>query len=458
MMDKAIGAEHGVSQEELESIIPSINDAFAEIDGKKDSKELGFAKLPYETDNAKKIVEMGKEIAKRSNDFVVVGIGGSALGNIALHKALNHPWYNHLSKKDRNDRPRIFVTDNIDPDFLKSLFDVLDLEKTFFNVITKSGDTAETMSTFFVFMDHMKKTFKGKDISSHFTATTSLTKGNLLKIAQKEGFDILEIPDDVGGRFSVLSNVGLLSLATSGIDIEELLAGARDMDEFCNNSDIWENPALMSAALQYLMYRKGKPMSVLMPYSNALKEFADWYAQLWAESLGKKVNKNGDEVFVGPTPIKALGATDQHSQVQLYREGPNDKVVTFISVQKHNDELKIPKCIEKMDISYLCGHSVGELLHVEEKSTELSLTKSLRPNCKITIPEVRPYYLGALIYYYELQTAYAGELFNINTYDQPGVEEGKTFAYGVMGRKGYEAKKKEFDAAQHNDIQHIIHF
>jgi len=458
MMDSAIGAAHGISHGDIEAIVPAINDAFCAIDEKKTAKKLGFTKLPYATQHAAELAAEAEKIAKKFDDFIVVGIGGSALGNIALHTALNHPYYNLLSRKERGNRPRIFVTDNIDPDRLNSLCDVLDLPKTFFNVITKSGDTAETMATYFVFRDRLLKKMKGKNIAQNIAATTSLTKGNLLKIAKQEGYQIFDIPEDVGGRFSVLTSVGLLSLAVSGIDIEELLAGARAMDEFCTSSDIWENPALLSAVLQYIFYRKGKPISVMMPYSSALKDMADWYAQLWAESLGKRVNRQGKVVNVGPTPVKTLGATDQHSQLQLYAEGPNDKVLTFISVARHKEELKIPSCFKGSEVDYLCGHTIGELLGVEQRASELALRKSERPSCRITIPEVRPYYLGALIYFYELQTAYAGELFNINAFDQPGVEEGKRFAYGVMGRKGYEEKKKEFESAQMSEKRYMINF
>jgi glucose-6-phosphate isomerase len=458
MMESSIGAAHGISHGDIEAVVPAINDAFCAIDEKKNAKKLGFAKLPYESAHAAGIQLEAEKIAKSFDDFIVVGIGGSALGNIALHAACNHPYYNLLSRKDRGNRPRVFVTDNIDPDRLNGLLDVVDLPKTFFNVITKSGDTAETMATYFVFRDRLQKAMKGKKIAQNIAATTSLTKGNLLKIARAEGYKIFDIPEDVGGRFSVLTSVGLLSLAVSGIDIEELLAGARAMDEFCAGSDIWENPALLSAALQYIYYRKGKRISVMMPYSSALKELADWYAQLWAESLGKRVDKQGRVVNVGPTPVKTLGATDQHSQLQLYAEGPNDKVITFLSVMRHQEAMTIPSCFKGMDVSYLCGHTIGELLHVEQRATELALRKSERPSCRITLPEVRPYYLGALIYFYELQTAYAGELFNINAFDQPGVEEGKRFAYGVMGRAGYEEKKKEYASAQMSEKRYVIHF
>ncbi|HRZ87812.1 MAG TPA: glucose-6-phosphate isomerase, partial [bacterium] len=247
MMESAIGAEHGVSHAEIDAIIPAINDAFSAIDEKKNLKKLGFAKLPYAVDHARELAAAADGIAKEFESFIVVGIGGSALGNIALHSALNHPYHNLLSYKARGNRPAIYVTDNIDPDRLRALFDAVDIKKSFFNVITKSGDTAETMATFFVFRDMLHKALKGKDVNKHIAATTSLTKGNLLKIAKDEGYALFDVPEDVGGRFSVLSSVGLLSLAASGVDIEELLAGARDMDEVCGDSDIWANPALLSA-------------------------------------------------------------------------------------------------------------------------------------------------------------------------------------------------------------------
>jgi len=250
----------------------------------------------------------------------------------------------------------------------------------------------------------------------------------------------------VGGRFSVFSSVGLLPAAVVGIDIEELLAGAAYMNEICTTSDLFQNPAYLNATLQYLADKKGKPMSVMMPYADSLKEIADWYRQLWAESLGKRVSLDGKTVHVGPTPIKALGATDQHSQMQLYIEGPFDKVITLIGVKDFGAEAKIPKAYKEIgELGYLGGHSLKGLLQAEMLATEMALTKNNRMNCTITLSEVNAFTIGQLLQMLMIQTAFAGGLYNIDPFDQPGVEHGKQYAYGLMGRKGYEGKKKEVE-------------
>jgi len=213
------------------------------------------------------------------------------------------------------------------------------------------------------------------------------------------------------------------------------------MDERCSSENMLENPAAMYALVQYLFYWLKRPMSVMMPYSNALYGVSDWYRQLWAESLGKKTNRKGQDVNVGPTPVKALGATDQHSQVQLYIEGPQDKVITFLSVDEFNEKVNIPP----FDGHYLGNRTLNELLKAEEEATRLALTKEGRPNLTISLPSVTPETVGQLMYLLELATAYAGELFDINAFDQPGVELGKQLTYALMGRSGFEEKKQELE-------------
>ncbi|MDD5354680.1 MAG: glucose-6-phosphate isomerase, partial [bacterium] len=221
----------------------------------------------------------------------------------------------------------------------------------------------------------------------------------------------------------------------------QLLAGARYMDSLCQTNNMSKNPAMIYAALQYLMYKQGKTISVMMPYAQHLKEFADWYAQLWAESLGKAVNNKGKRVNVGPTPVKTLGATDQHSQVQLYMEGPFDKVVTILSVEKLAATLTIPS----YNTHFLGGQTMNKLLLTEEKATTMALAQNNRPNLTITLPEINEFNLGQMIYLFELATAYMGELLEINTFDQPGVELGKILTYALMGRPGFEKKRKEIE-------------
>jgi glucose-6-phosphate isomerase len=329
--------------------------------------------------------------------------------------------------------------ENVDPTTLAGLMDVIDFKRTMFNVITKSGGTIETMGNFMVLKKKLIEVVGAGNYKKHIVMTTDPAKGELRKIVNEEGYSSFDIPSEVGGRFSVLSAVGLLSAAVSGVNIKELLEGARWMDETSKNKDIWKNPACMSAVLQYIYFGKGRNISVLMPYSDRLMGFAEWYCQLWAESLGKNEK-------TGSTPVRTLGVIDQHSQLQLYNAGPNDKTITFIKVKDCGVTLEIPKDFEKYEsIGYLCGHTINELLSYEQKATELALTKNGRPNCSITIDKVSPFTVGALFYMFEMQTAFAGELFKINAFDQPGVEEGKLITSALLGRAGYEGKLKEIN-------------
>jgi glucose-6-phosphate isomerase len=216
------------------------------------------------------------------------------------------------------------------------------------------------------------------------------------------------------------------------------------MDRACRKPDYKSNPALAAAATQYIAMKKGKNISVMMPYADSLKLTADWYAQLWGESLGKAVDMNGKKIHAGQTPVRALGVTDQHSQVQLYTEGPFDKVVTFIAVEKYRSEVTVSGGYSKYpSVSFLSGHTLNELIQCEMKATEYALTKNDRMNCMITLPEVNAHTVGQLLLFFMLQTAYTGAMLNVDTFNQPGVEEGKNATYAYLGRPGYEAKQQE---------------
>ncbi len=265
------------------------------------------------------------------------------------------------------------------------------------------------------------------------------------ELADSEGYRSCTIPAGVGGRFSVFTPVGLLPLACVGVDIEALLSGAAGVAEYVCHDDLESNPAYLNAVLQYLAYQKGLSISILMPYSDRLRDLADWFRQLWAESLGKKYSLDGSVIHVGPTPVKALGTTDQHSQVQLYVEGPFDKVVTFLAVESYEQDLVLPNYDASPQMSYLAGHSLAELIQAEQKATAAALVKNKRANCTISIPAVTAETLGALIYLFEVQTLFAGYLFDVDPLDQPGVEEGKHFTYALMGRQGYSEKAAEYE-------------
>ncbi|MBK7404630.1 MAG: glucose-6-phosphate isomerase [Phycisphaerales bacterium] len=390
----------------------------------------------------------------RFDNLVVLGIGGSALGNIALQSALR-PGTHNLWEAGANGRgakeravPRVFVVDNVDPAYFGSVLDFCrsaaggGLERTLFNVVSKSGETAETASQFMT-VRALLKAAMGAKFKDHIVAITDPAKGTMRQICDADGYATLPVPEGVGGRFSVLSPVGLFSAAMAGIDLDALLDGADAMDRRCSNPDLAQNPAAMLATLLVeLGTRKGKSNHVLMPYCNALYLLADWFRQLWAESLGKRVSLTGDTVFAGFTPIKALGTTDQHSQVQLYREGPNDKVFGFIQVDDFGGhDLTIPEGLGIEALGYLEGKSMALLLNAEKRATEYALVDSQRPNFSINFPKLDEHHVGEFIMLWEVVTAYAGLMLNIDAYDQPAVETGKQATFGLMGRAGYDKWK-----------------
>ncbi|MHC4532038.1 MAG: glucose-6-phosphate isomerase, partial [Planctomycetota bacterium] len=390
-------------------------------------------------------------------NFVVLGIGGSALGNIALQTALNPYMYN-IDEKQRTG-PRMFVFDNVDPQQLSSFFDWADdkLDRTVFNVISKSGRTAETASQLLIIWQLIKDKLGADALLKQVIATTDPAAGTLRKIADDANLKCLEVPDGVGGRFSVLSAVGLLSAAICGIDIDSLLEGARDMDTRVSSEDFFENPAAINAAINYHFYNRDKKISVIMAYSYHLRDLADWYRQLWAESLGKANDLNGSEVHIGPTPVKALGTTDQHSQVQLYREGPNDKLFTFLRVDNFEKDLKVGLAPENApELNFLSGTNLSKLLNSEKTATEYALLQDKRPCLTVIFDKVTPYTVGQFIYLYEVTTSFAGALFGINTYDQPAVELGKEATFALMGRAGFEELAKKIKPTTELDGDFLV--
>lgn len=419
---------------EIERIRPRLSAAVEGVQTKRNAGLLGFFELPFDKGNIKVIMEIAEHIKNSFENVVVVGIGGSALGNRLLHTALNHPYHNHLNGSQRKGCPRVFILDSIDSDRMAGLLDVIDLRSTLFNIITKSGTTVETMSNFLILKDRLEKETGCSRSKGSIIATTSASRGDLLEIARMEGYRLFHVPDNVGGRYSVLSAVGLLSAAASGIDIEGLLEGAALIAGEGGNRDPYKNPALMGAAFQYIAYGQDKNISVVMPYSDALDSFGDWYCQLWAESLGKTKDINGIGHPVGQTPLKAIGARDQHSLLQLFLQGPNDKIFTIIEVKQRKNSFTIPKTdYGGGNLKCLGGNTLEKLLESELKATENVLTKADRMNYKISLQHISAHTIGQLIFLYMLKTAYMGELLGVNAFDQPAVEEGKRITYHLMG-------------------------
>ena len=448
MMAESVGRERGFTVADLDAQAEIAAQAIAAIQQRREADDLRWLDLPYQPEAMlARIEDVAGDVRARFADFVVLGIGGSALGPIALQTALNPLHYNLLPREKRNG-PRLFVLDNVDPEWMHNFLGTVDLEGTCFNVISKSGSTGETMAQFLLVRDHLRALL-GPRYRDHIITTTDPGKGPLWALTQREEYLTFPVGEGVGGRFSVLGPVGLLPAAVVGIDIRALLAGAAAADGICQIPDLWRNPALMNAVLQWLSYQRGRHIVVMMPYAQALRDVADWFRQLWAESLGKKLNRHGQVVNVGPTPVKALGATDQHSQVQLYVEGPYDKVVNFLVVERFRHDVRIPiGDTGEAGVDYLGGHTFGELLKAEQEATALALAEADRPNCAYILPEINAFTLGQLLYLLEVQTALSGELYDINAFDQPGVEAGKIATFALLGRAGYEARRREIEAAR----------
>ena len=375
--------------------------------------EQGWFTLPYDVEMRKRIVDLAAS-KKRFKTCLVIGIGGSDLATRALAKSLDV-------------KGIVFAGANTDPDELSKITSSLNWKTTLVNVISKSGGTLEPIATFSVVYEILKKNVGARNAANHIVVTTDENTGALRKFADKIDCDTLPVPLNVGGRFSALSDVTLFPLAWAGVDITAILRGAKNVRDQFEKETSSNNDATRFAAFHYLAYTKhGRNINVLMPYAESLREFAFWFRQLWAESLGKRKDRDGKDVFVGPTPIAALGAMDQHSQIQLYNEGPNDKVVTFIEVEKFKSSIRVPSSISNFpELSYASGKTFENLIHAERAGTAAALTKNKRPNGTLFVKNVSPESLGSLIMFFEIATAVFGELLNINAYDQPGVEEGK---------------------------------
>lgn len=400
-----ISAEHGISPAEF----AEYEERQQELMNLAAGRGQGFWEI---IDSAVRDIEDFAKSSKYEN-IAILAIGGSSLGAICLQQSLTNLF----------EKNRLTVLDNIDPEFLDEYAAQIDLKDTLFVVITKSGGTPETLAQFFYFRGLLEAA--GLDWKKQMVFITDPKKGYLRKLAGETGVKTFEVPENVGGRFSVLTAVGLLPAALMGLDVGKLLEGARLAREDARRLTLAENPAFQMAATQHLLYLKGKVMNVVFPYAQKLIRFADWYRQLLAESIGKAVNLKGEQVNVGITPVFALGATDQHSQNQLYNEGPNDKLFLFLSVAKHAQDLPIPAENLPEELKYLKNVSFQKLLHTEMAGTIAALQKQNRPIVQIELEKLDELHLGYLVFIFEAATAYLGEMFEINTYDQPGVELSK---------------------------------
>jgi glucose-6-phosphate isomerase len=422
--------ERGLERAHFDAVVPELVAAQRELMARR-GRDIGFYDAPLRRDLVQAVLEEVKRLRAIADDLLVLGIGGSSLGGQALCQALGH-----TSERD----VRVRFIDNIDPDSVAALLAGLDPARTAAAVITKSGDTVETLAQLLVVRRWLRASLGQGEARSRLTFVTDPEKGLLRELARTEGIRAFDIPPEVVGRYSVLTPVGLLPAAFLGIDIIEVLAGAADMAEQVSSTDVLHNPACLFAAGAVLAQRHlGRTSLVMMPYADALRVATQWFVQLWAESLGKRFDRFGKEVHAGQTPIAAMGAIDQHAQLQLFIEGPPDKVVCLVAVERFRKELVIPdELAEREEVAYLHGRDLRELFVAERRGTRAALLDAGVPVLDIGLPMVDEQALGGLLLLLEAACACAGILMGINPFDQPGVEAGKRMTMGLLGRTGYQ--------------------
>jgi glucose-6-phosphate isomerase len=444
MLRSALDSVHGLadgSVAELSARFPAILASIAE---RRAAGEYGFEALGDQPGLVAEINGYAASQAGRWHHLLVLGTGGSALGTRALVNALRPPAWNEWEPGRRGGFPTITVLENIDPNTVMAALDRLDPRHTLVNVISKSGGTAETLAQYLIVRRWLEQAVGEAAAREHLVITTDPVSGPLRAIAQRDGVKSFEVPPGVGGRFSVLTPVGLLPAALLGIDIAELVGGAGEAVEQARSTTLSENPAALWAGLQWqAQHTRAANIHVLMPYSDQLRDLGEWFRQLWAESLGKRHDRAGNEVWRGPTPLLAIGATDQHSQVQLFIEGPYDKTITFLRIRDNARLLEIPGDASAVagdspeaSFSYLMGHTLGDLLDTEFRATREALRQAGRMSATIELDSITPRSIGSLLMFFQLATGFAGAWYGVNPFDQPGVELGKR-----LTREGIEGKK-----------------
>jgi len=453
-----IGA-HGPDEHAIASLADPARRALEHTLARRQRGEIGFFDLPDDRATARSCMDFARALDPEIDTVVTLGIGGSSLGPRALYSALA-PAFDQLAQRSPGMPRRLFFPDNIDPVTFAGLLERLPLDRVLWNVVTKSGGTAETCAQLLVVTDQLDKRLGPDRAKRHIVFTTDPAKGALRAIARERGYPVFDIPPNIGGRYSVLSPVGLLPAALAGLDVMGLCDGAARMRDRALVPDLATNPALLLATLlHHHHFVRGRAMTVMMAYVDGLYDTADWFRQLWAESLGKEKSTDGRVVNVGPTPIAARGATDQHSQLQLYAEGPDDKVYLFVSTAQRGNEIKIPGgalAQSQPELAYLPGHGLGELLDAELVGTTSSLVRRGRPVGRLTLSRVSGEALGELMMLLEATTAFAGPLYGVDPFDQPGVEEAKRLAFAALGRPGFEALGLEMSKAPGPDPRYVL--
>jgi len=401
---------------------------------------LGWIDLPvdYDKEEFVRIQQAAEKIKSDSDVLLVIGIGGSYLGARAAIEMLQHSFYNALPKEQRKTPQILFVGNNISSTYMKDVMDLLEGKDFSINVISKSGTTTEPAIAFRIFRKLLEEKYGKEEARKRIYATTDKARGALKTLATEEGYETFIIPDDVGGRYSVLTAVGLLPIAVSGANIEEMMKGAAQAREDLSKSELMENAAYQYAAIRNILYNKGKTIEMLINYEPALQYFAEWWKQLFGESEGKDQK--------GIFPASANFSTDLHSLGQYIQEGRRDLFETILMVEKPCHELVIEAEETDLDgLNYLAGKTVDFVNTKAFEGTLLAHTDGGVPNLVITLPELNEYTFGYLVYFFEKACAMSGYLLGVNPFDQPGVEAYKVNMFALLGKPGYEEKRAELE-------------
>lgn len=401
---------------------------------------IGWVDLPvnYDKEEFSRIQQAAQKIKSDSDVLLVIGIGGSYLGARAALEALQHSFYNVLEKEKRETPQIFFVGNNISSTYIKDLLTVIEGKDVSINVISKSGTTTEPAIAFRIFRDYLEKKYGKEEATKRIYATTDKAKGALKTVATEEGYETFVIPDDVGGRFSVLTAVGLLPLAAAGIDIEAMMKGAQDARDAYSNPSLAENEAYQYAAVRNVLYNKGKTIELMVNYEPSLQYVSEWWKQLYGESEGK------DQKGIFPASVNF--STDLHSMGQYVQDGRRDLFETIINVETVREEMVVEKADNDLDgLNYLAGETVDFVNKKAFQGTMLAHTDGGVPNLILNVPEMNEYHFGYMVYFFEKACAISGYLLGVNPFDQPGVEAYKKNMFALLGKPGFEAEKVELE-------------
>ncbi|SFM37860.1 glucose-6-phosphate isomerase [Salibacterium qingdaonense] len=429
-------------EKELEQLAGQVHTAHTAIHEQTGAGNdfLGWVDLPkdYDKEEFARIQQAAAKIKSDSDVLLVLGIGGSYLGAKAAMESLTHTFNNQRGNEERGGPEIYFAGHHISQSYIRHLMDMLDGKDVSINVISKSGTTTEPAIAFRIFRDFLEKKYGKEEAAKRIYATTDKEKGALKTLADEQGYDTFTVPDDVGGRYSVLTAVGLLPIAAAGLDIEQMMQGADAARNAYAEPDLMKNEAYQYAAVRHALYQKGKAIELLVNYEPSLGFLSEWWKQLFGESEGKD--------HKGLFPASVNFSTDLHSMGQYVQEGRRHLFETVLQVEHAGEDVTIPETEDDLDgLNYLAGQSMDFVNEKAFQGTLLAHTDGGVPNLVLRIPEMNEYYFGYLVYFFEKACAVSGYLLGVNPFDQPGVEAYKKNMFALLGKPGFEVQQQELE-------------